>query len=144
MEVISLIVFYVGNKHFLAHYILLQSSDAIVIFLENETTTGIRQFNVSDGGERVIRCQPDNPNATNITWEIHHKNSSDMSHFVISENSTLVVSNPKNSSLQGLVNVTCIANGNNTNTSRIPYQVAFLKGNDITACRLAAPPGRTV
>ena len=84
---------------------------------------------MSDGRKRVIQCQPENPNATNITWEVHLKNFSDISHFITSENSTLVVSNPKNSYLQGLVNVTCIANSNNTNTSRIPYQVVLLKGN---------------
>ena len=84
---------------------------------------------MSDGGTRVIKCQPDNPNATNITWEIRSRNSSDLSHFVISENASLVVTNPKNSYLQGLVNVTCIANGYNISTSRIPYQVVFLKGN---------------
>ena len=108
----------------------MQSSDTITPFLGKGTTTGIPQFDVSDGGIRVIQCQPENPNATNITWEIHLKNFSDMSHFVISENTTLVVSNPINSYLQGLANVTCIANGNSTNTSRIPYQVVFLKGND--------------
>ena len=100
----------------------------MIIFLEN-----IQQFNVSDGGKRVIQCQPHNLNATNTTWQIHFRNSSVMSHFIISENSILVVSNPKNSHLQGLVNyVTCIANGNGTNTGRIIYQVVFLKGNGST------------
>ena len=111
-----------------AYHTFLRNSDTIIFFLEN-----IQQFNVSDGGKRVMHCQPDNLNATNTTWKIHFRNSSVMSHFIISENSTLVVSNPKSSYLQGLVNyVTCIENGNGANTGKIMYQVVFLKGNGST------------
>jgi hypothetical protein len=52
--------------------------------------------------------------------------------FDISGNSSLIVKNPRNSSLQGIVNVTCITSSNNTNDGRKIYQVAFLKGKCCT------------
>ena len=101
-----------------------------IIFLENATSNSERQYTIPDGGRIEIQCLTNNTNAT-ITWKIFGEPlSGDLSNFNISENSTLIVTNPRNSSLQGLVNVTCIiASSNNTNFSRI-IEVVFFKGNN--------------
>ncbi len=64
---------------------------------------------------------------------MNSSNAEGLSNFNISKNSSLIVTNPRNSSLQGLLNVTCIASSNNTmNDNRIIYRIAFFKGNENT------------
>ena len=62
---------------------------------------------------------------------MNSSNAEGLSNFNISKNSSLIVTNPRNSSLQGLLNVTCIASSNNAmNDNRIIYRIAFFKGNE--------------
>ena len=109
----------------------------LAVFLAN--VTGSWPYTVPDGGREEIQCVSNNTNGTALTiqWVVFGKvleesiNSCDPN-FKISRNSSLIVTNPRDSSLQGLVNITCITSSNRTNDTRTTYIVAFLKGKCYT------------
>ena len=124
--------------------LLLVTGTTLFVLSSTLNVTDSWQHIISDGGQEEIQCLPNKVNTTTtIRWKVFEKilgvgqsmNSSN-AHFNISRHSSLIVTNPRYGSLQGLVNVTCIISGKNTSENRITYQVAFLKAPKITNTKL--------
>ncbi|XP_028404351.1 uncharacterized protein LOC114526994 [Dendronephthya gigantea] len=100
-------------------------------------TDGKRLYVIRDGGDVEIKCSPSSSNFSNITWDV----PDEFPNFNVTRNSSLIVTNPRTSSLQGLFNVSCLASGRNngsnqtngtTTTERILYQIVLYKAPKIT------------
>lgn len=90
---------------------------------------------ISDGEVTKIYCETQGDPKPSVVWEVggsrfpeqvHSGNSTGYVYYNVSENGSLVVTNPRSSKRYGPVNVTCIAN-NSAGIARRTFKVVFLK-----------------